>query len=98
MRRHKERIAVTSKRQITLPASICRELGIDRGDSLEIGRKGREIRLRLVPRFPPLTSRSSLFRMLGRGAGRSGPGARAHDQILAAESARRRGPRAGRIG
>ncbi|MBM3270050.1 MAG: AbrB/MazE/SpoVT family DNA-binding domain-containing protein, partial [Candidatus Sericytochromatia bacterium] len=33
--KYRGRVKVTGKRQITLPAEICRDLGIVRGDELE---------------------------------------------------------------
>lgn len=86
----RDRVTVTAKRQITLPAEICRDLGIDKGDLLEVERTGHEIHLRPVPRFPPLTKKSSLFRTLGSGKSSGGPGARNHDRVLADEAARPR--------
>lgn len=36
--KYRGRVKVTGKRQITLPAEMCRDLGIVRGDELEIER------------------------------------------------------------
>lgn len=83
------RITVTSKRQITLPVEVCRDLGIGKGDQLEIVQVDDEIRLKPVPRFAPLTKNSSLFRFVGVSEGPGGPGARHHDRVLADEADRR---------
>lgn len=77
------RVTVTGTGQITLPAEICRELGIQEGDQLEILPAGDTIRLRRVPRMAPLTRDSFLFRMLGVAEGSGGSVAREHDRILA---------------
>lgn len=76
-------VTVTSTRQITLPAELCRELHIAEGDQLEVERAGDAIRIRKVARMTPLTEESFLFRLLGSAAGPGGSGARDHDRILA---------------
>lgn len=86
----KARVTVTSKRQITLPAALCRDLGIEQGDQLELTWVENELRLRPVPRFAPLTRDSSLFRYMGAIRGPGGSGARDHDRILAGEALGRR--------
>jgi len=83
------RITVTSKRQITLPAEVCRALGIEQGDQLEVQCREGEIRLRPVPQYAPLTRRSCLFRFLGIGSSKGGHGARDHDVLIAQEAAER---------
>ncbi len=86
-----DRVKMTSKRQITLPALVCRALGIDKGDELEVSIERGELRLRPVPRFPTLRADSILFRTLGVAEGRGPWTAEEHDRILADEASARGG-------
>lgn len=80
------KITITGKRQITLPADVCRTLGFHQGDRLTVQVVGDEIRIRrdepVVLR--PLRKDSSLLKFIGVA---SGPPdlAENHDKYLAEE-------------
>ncbi|MDI6711413.1 MAG: AbrB/MazE/SpoVT family DNA-binding domain-containing protein [Thermoanaerobacterales bacterium] len=43
-------VKLSSKRQLTLPAKLCRELGLQAGDRLVIERKGDQITFTRLPK------------------------------------------------
>lgn len=59
------RIKVTGKRQITLPAEMCRDLGIEQGNILEIECVGGELRLRPQRTSRPFASDDPIFGLIG---------------------------------
>lgn len=59
------RIKVTGKRQITLPAEMCRELEIGEGSILEIERVEGELRLRPQRTFRAFTSDDPILDLVG---------------------------------
>ncbi len=75
------RVKVTSKRQITLPVAVCKAMGLEQGDELEVLPAQSGILLRRAPGFPRTTAESSIFRSLGSVAGPRGPGAEIHHEL-----------------
>lgn len=77
---------VTGKRQITLPADVCRILGLRQGDRLTVNVVGDEIRLkREEPSvLRPLRGDSSLFKFISVAEGPADL-AENHDKYLAEE-------------
>lgn len=75
---------ITGKRQITLPAEVCRALGLRQGDSLTVEVVGDEIRMKRdeSPVFRPLRRDNPLFSVIGIGHGPRDL-AENHDKYLA---------------
>lgn len=87
------RIKIAGKRQVTLPAEMCRDLGIQDGDFLDVERVDGEIRLRRAPRFPVLQPDDPVFGLIGAfGGSGGGRAAEDHDGWVADEAGGDRGP------
>ncbi|MBU6428230.1 MAG: AbrB/MazE/SpoVT family DNA-binding domain-containing protein, partial [Cyanobacteria bacterium REEB65] len=81
------KVKVTSKRQITLPVAVCKAMGIEKGDELEVVQEPSGLLLRKSAKFEPITPESSILRFLGSAAGPGGPGSERHHHLIADEAA-----------
>jgi antitoxin PrlF len=79
---------VTSKGQITLPAALRRELGIQTGDRVRFERSGERVVMRPLPR-------GDLMALAGAFAGRAARSASADLATLRRDAWRKRGKRLG---
>ncbi len=83
------KIKVTGKRQITLPAEMCRDLGISEGDYLEVSREEGDIRLRPVRSFKEVAPDDPFFELVGKySSAEPGDAGTDHDRWIADEAAR----------
>ncbi len=82
------KIKVTGKRQVTLPAEMCRDLGIEEGDYLQVEKEDGAIRIRPIGRLKTVSLDDPFFALMGKyESTEPGDAGRDHDRWIADEAA-----------
>jgi len=76
-------VKVTSKGQVTIPAEVRGELGIDEHTHLEVMVEGDAVQLRKIGTTRPLGPDDPIWDLIGAGAGGQSDVSEHHDQHLA---------------
>ncbi len=84
-----EIMRITSKGQLTIPASIRRELKLKGGDYLRVNFVNEEIRIKKVEKVQPLSSDDPIWNMIGIGESGNKDIAVNHDAYLSQEEVKR---------
>lgn len=84
-----EIMRITSKGQLTIPASIRKELKLKGGDYLRVDVENEEIRIKKVENIQPLSSDDPIWNMIGIGESGQKDIAVNHDAYLSQEEVKR---------
>ncbi len=84
-----EIMRITSKGQLTIPASIRRELKLEGGDYLRVNFVNEEIRIKKVEKVQPLSADDPIWNMIGIGESGKKDIAVNHDAYLSQEEVKR---------